>query len=57
MVLLLVKSHRIEEEYQMGISTRVRRPPGCHSDGPLKPHMAAVLARTKKMTIVNRKLL
>jgi len=36
----------------MGISTNVRRPPGCHSDGPPKLHMAAVLARSKRMAIV-----
>ena len=35
-------------------STNVRRPPGCHSDGPPKPHIAAVLAGAK---IVLKKIL
>jgi len=38
-------------------STNVRRPPGCHSDGPMKFHIAAVSAGTKKqLRIKNQEL-
>ena len=36
---------------------RVRRPPGCHSDGPMKLNIAAVLVGATKKTVKKREFL
>jgi len=37
--------------------TNVRRPPGCHSDGPTKLNIAAVLAGATKKPVKKREFL